>query len=76
MPIWIYRIYSSSGNPNGVGISVIRNTPRDFKIASRFNLMEDRIAHPRVYPVLRDILGCIQFSVPCRCSIIGTLVAT
>ena len=56
-----------SQNPNSIGIPVIRNALRDLKIPALFNLVENRIAHSRVDPILsgekRDVLGYIKISV-------------
>ena len=56
-----------SRNPDGVGIPVIRQAPRDLKIPTRFNLVQDRIARLRSDPVLRcqvrDAFSFIEFSV-------------
>ena len=56
-----------SRNPDSIGIPVVRQAPRDMKIATRLDFMEDRIARLRSDPVLRcqvcDAFSFIEFSV-------------
>ena len=54
-------------DPDGVGVPVVRQAPRDMKIAPCLDFMKDRIAHLWSDPVLRcqvcNAFSFIEFSV-------------